>query len=247
MAREVQLVMLRNRMLQRANLENSRLISTEEATDYINQAWSMVYEILVQTDESYSTTSIVYNTTNSVATYPLPSDFYKERGVDVNFSGIIIDAKRFMFSERNLYQSPSIWTEGSPIAFNIVGNNLVLYPTPQGAFIVTLWYAPTPTLLAQDTDTIDGIAGYEEGVILDGAVRCRQKEGIDGSDLTRARDAEMLRIRSMAKSRITSQPPRINRTRYHREFGGPWRPRWFAIALWLGASAIAHGLGIPWL
>lgn len=227
MARPVSLIEIKLQALQRANLENSPLINSPELVSMINSSAAEIYEVIINSDETYFLRDpLDIITSNGTKTYPLPDDFYRELGIDININGIKINARRFMFSERNLYQSPSIWSEGSPVAYDIIGNNIRVYPTPTGNYTMTLWYYPAPGALSDDQDTFDYIAGYEEYVVADVAVKCRRKEGLDASDLERDRDAQKVRVRTMAGGRQLGMPFRVNRERYYREAGTIWRPRW---------------------
>src|SRR5258707_10126840 len=102
MARQVTRLELKQQALQRANLERSKLIDPGELVYMINASLAHLYEILIATDENYFTKNIPFNTTAGTQDYPLPDDFYKEVGIDVNINGVIVNARRFMFSERNL-------------------------------------------------------------------------------------------------------------------------------------------------
>ena len=48
---------------------------------------------------------------------------------------------------------------------------------------MTMYYIPAPTTLVSDSDTFDGICGYEEWIILDVARKCFMKDDRDASQI----------------------------------------------------------------
>lgn len=232
MARPVNLLSFKNQALQRASFENASLVfNVEELTAMVNNSIAYLYETIVSTDEQYRLksqpyTTLVSNVANNPDLYALPADFYELRGVDININGVVVDARRFMFSERVLYQSPSVWTEGSPIAYDIWDSNLKLFPVPTGQYAITLWYTPAPGQLYDDYDTFDCVAGWEEFITLDVASKMLQKSGEAHPVILQARAEQLERVKAMARHRDAGQGARVNRTRYYRESSMRWRPRW---------------------
>ncbi len=78
--------------------------------------------------------------------------------------------------ERPNLANPAIPRYGYPYFYKLLGNNIEVLPTPQGAFALELRYIPTATVLASDSDTFDGINGWDEFVVVDVARKMATKE-----------------------------------------------------------------------
>jgi hypothetical protein len=87
----------------------------------------------------------------------------------------------------------------------INGHERGYYQTPQSAFNVNLEYIPGPPVWSSDSDTFDGIAGYEEYIAKLTAVDLLNKES-SNSQALRA-ECEVIRagIRSSGKRTKTAQ------------------------------------------
>ena len=229
MARTQTLLSLRTQARQRADRENSTFVSDTEVNEFVNQSWATAYEIISESGEEYylANPPQTITTASGIAGYALPATHYKTRGVDVLFNGTTISARRFNFAERNLYGTLGYYIFGEPLAYLVQGQQLVFLPIPGGTYTVTHWYYPAPARLVMDTDTLDGVAGWEEFAVLDAALKILEKEGKSGQPngiaMKGKRDEELQRIRSMSSSRDEGAPPRVARTRFIRRTSPRWR------------------------
>ncbi len=179
---------LRTKARQRADMENSKFISDSEFNGIINDSAKELYDLLTTTYEDYYWTTSSISVVGGTDTYSLPDDFYKLLGVDeiLNQStGQSISLKPFMFAERNAYTQPQ-----------------VSYP-------VKLHYIPTMTEMVEDTDTFDGINGYEEYIIIDAAMKALIKEESDASALMAQKQAMIKRIQGAAPNRDAGRGQRV--------------------------------------
>ena len=97
---------LRIQAKQRASMENNPFISDPEWNSYITNSYKELYDLLVAAygNDYFVSTPFQFSISGSSALYPLPSNFYKLLGVDLQFSGSTtgwISLKRFEFLDRN--------------------------------------------------------------------------------------------------------------------------------------------------
>jgi hypothetical protein len=232
-ARLVTLTTLQNRVLQRANLENAgnaSIYTASELLDNINEGVAEWYELFVEASYPFYLNSATFQTTLQSDTYVIGSgqainvtDFYKCKGVDVMFAGqnIVITCRTWTWNERNRYKYLGGWIYSQPISYAMVGktsaianagNDSVRFiPTPSGQFSCTLWYYPTPPVLASGSDAIDGMNGSEEIVVLSAAIKMLEKqEQFEHADRLKASKAEEVqRLLKALVTRDAENPPRI--------------------------------------
>lgn len=201
----ITLAQLRTKVRQRADMENSNFITDSEINGYINSAIAELYDLLVASyGEDYYTTSTDFTTANGQDAYTLPNDFYKLRGVDLQLSGDDFTAlTRFNWNERNRHKSFSSMSVAgySNVRYRLRGGSLIISPTPDGARTLRLWYVPVATALSADGDTFDDINQWGEFVVLEGAIRCLQKEESDVSILMAQKADIRRRIEVMGQNR----------------------------------------------
>lgn len=165
MARTFTIGELKLRIRRAADFENSNFIGDAELLDYINNSYARLYALLVDLDQDYYATSASFAiSTGAGIVYPLPTDMFKIMAVEYQVSaGQFVTLKPFQEVERN----------------NIsINTNL-----PSGT--IRLRYVPQPTKYTSDASTVDGIAGWEEFIVMDGAIQCKLKEESDTSGLER--------------------------------------------------------------
>lgn len=151
----------------RADQVNSDFRSDAQVDKLINQTWKEVYEHVVMNQPERYLGSTTITTVTGTDTYAIPaSDFFKAKSVDVDINGRSRTVSMFKWEDRNRYQDGRGWDFDSPVAWRLYGNNIVFLPRPSGVYSVTLWYHPAPPLMTSGSDTIDGVAGWEEAVIV---------------------------------------------------------------------------------
>jgi hypothetical protein len=208
----VTLANLRTRAKQRADMSDSEFIEDAEWLNYINASYAHFYDFLVgKFEDWYVQDPLSFTIADGESTYSLPSDFYKLLGVDRNISGDDYVALRpFSFMDRNKRRSADIHRGIYPhVSYRILGSELRFNPADQASGTYRLWYVPKYTDLSADSDTIDGVNGWEEWIVLDVARKALMKEE---SDITAVvmelRDLEK-RILEMAQNRNVGDTDRI--------------------------------------
>lgn len=103
------------------------------------------------------------------------------------------------FEDRHAFANQAGWTGRPGISWRLAGPFYTLeyaangarihwWPTPVAAHTVTAWIIPSAPILAQASDTFDGINGFEDWVIHDVAIYLKQREESDPSILMAERD-----------------------------------------------------------
>ena len=212
MSNTVTLAELRVRCRQRSNMEKSPFISEPELNAYINSSFAELYDLLVSKFEDYYTTTSTF-TISSGNTEALPSDFYKLRGVDFQLdANNWVSVKKFVFAKRNTINRTLRSDSANEIQYRIVGSNLHIEPSDNATGNYQLWYTPVYTPLSADTDTVDGVNGWEEYIVIDVAAKMLAKEESSTTHLDNEKAAMHARIDNMAQNRDSGQPESITDT-----------------------------------
>lgn len=210
----VTLAQLRTQARQRADMENSTFISDSELNSYINASYAELYDLLIATYEDYNISSDTISIVANTSSYSLPSNFYKLRGVDLVLDalGNAVTLKPFNFQERNSYMFTPTWNVVglSYLRYHMQGNSIKFVPVPNTNQTVKLWYIPAITRLTLDADTVDGVNGFEEYIVIDAAMKMRIKEESDIQELVMQKEAMRQRIQAMAASRDAGSPEKVS-------------------------------------
>lgn len=215
MANITTLAQLRTRCRERADQENSEFISSSELLSYINASYAELYDILVGKFEDYYTTKTTTTIASGSSTITLPSDFYKLRGIDYQLdTNTWVAVGKFNFNERNTLNR-SIVRRGAGFRetqYRIIGDEIQIEPEDSADGTYRLWYTTLPTLLAAETDTVNGVNGWEEYIVIDVAIKMMAKEESSTAHLEREKAAMLDRIEAMAANRDSGQPETISDT-----------------------------------
>lgn len=210
---------LRTATRQRSDMVNSQFVTDAEFNSYINQSYFELYDILVSTygDDYYVAPVFPITTNGTDFQFPLPADFYKLKGVDLNINGAQdswVTLRPFNFQERNRYAVPNFQSFYgiTNLRYRVNGNNLWFTPIPTAGQTINVWYVPRMTELVTDGDVCDGISGWTEYIICDAAIKAMQKEESDVSVLMAQKQALLQRIQSQAENRDQGMPQTVTDT-----------------------------------
>lgn len=209
---------------QRADMVNSQFVSDAEVTSYINQSYFELYDLLVQKygDNYYVAPPVTITTDGTTDQYPLPDGtlysgapaFYKLLGLGLLLQpgqpNTELPLKQFDFAERNQFTNPVLpFPYGRTVKYRLNGTKLWLRPMPTAGMNIQVWYAPRMTQLVSGSDTLDGISGWTEYVIIDAAIKCAQKEESDVSILALQKGEMIKRIEAAAENRDAANPSTV--------------------------------------
>lgn len=212
---------LKLEILQRINKENSPFYTDQEMNSMISQSYKELWDILAQKfgDDYFVATPYTYTTGQNVQLYPLPVDFKALLGVEVSLNptdpNSWITLKRFEFIQRNLWNFPNVYTFYgiTNLRYRINGNNLMLVPITQAGQTLRIWYVPRPNQLINDTDKVDGVAGWEEYIVADVAIKALAKEESDVQVFALQKAALLARIESAAENRDIGEAQTVSDVR----------------------------------
>lgn len=140
-------------------------IPTARWNQYIDASRAELWDIIIQKyDGNYKVAPYYPFVADGVNTlYPLPPDFYKLVGVDVQLNGAAplnssngwFTLHRFNNEDRNRFSYPGVAVFGwwTSLFYNLQGDNLWFIPIPQGGQMFRIIYVPRPPVL-NDTGTI---------------------------------------------------------------------------------------------
>ena len=203
-----------------ADMRNSKFIDQSGTADselirYANIAYRDLYNIIIQANNQYFTTSATINVVGGTETYALPSNFYKLDGVDLQIDASqpkFLTLRPFMFAERNKFRSGLAFTAapyGNVYKYLMVGNNIKFLPVPNQSSTVYLWYTPSPTVITSFTDTVEVIVGGDEYLSLTIAMAMLAKEESDTSALNGKRLEILQQLKNVLQVRDSGAPEYI--------------------------------------
>lgn len=180
---------MRDECKQRTDLVNSDFITDPEWNNMLNKSGQMLYDLVLSAYGNDYNVSPPYpfQSDGILQRYPLPPDFYKLRGLDVQISNSTsgwLSVPKFNFAERNKFMVPYQLFYGvrTNLHYRLVGDKLWLIPIAAGGQFFQLWYVPFFTRLVLDTDVINGLNGWEEFVIADTCVKACAKRETDPAE-----------------------------------------------------------------
>lgn len=214
MARTVTRAELVTRIRRKSDLENNDFVTDTEIEDYINTDITELYDLLVDAYEDYYISSTNIITDGVSSSYALPTDFYKLLGVDrLLNSGATVPLRKWNWRERNKRA-----ISGEYPRYRINGDNLVFKIVPTSGLTLTLYYIPACPTLTLSTSTFDGVNGWEEIIVLKGAIRLLLKQESDVGDLTLQLQQITERIKKMAEDRDAGENDRMVDIQFRRRY-----------------------------
>jgi len=223
MANTTTLLQMRDRVRQRADMQNTLFVSDAEIDTYLNDGLSELNDLFITEYEEY----VVQEQPNQKLTGGQTADdiltdfginnFMKILGIDLNVGSRQIALKRFMFSERNFWTMPNApWdVTVTPYRYSVRGNTIYFFPATGIGGTVSIWYIPQYTPMTLPADQINNFLpylnnGWEEYAVITAAIKCLQKEESDTQPLMQEKLMQLKRINDVAKNRDVGNPDRIS-------------------------------------
>lgn len=146
---------LLNRLINRSRQKFGREISNAGARHLLQPA-SGTLSVGATSPHQFYELDLSATSPNMVAIY----------GIDVTISGERRTLLQIPFTQRSDWGS--ITHTGQPAAWAAYRTRVAaIFPAPDQAYAYTAWYLPSLNDLADDADTWDGVAGWEEFVVWD--------------------------------------------------------------------------------
>lgn len=195
--------------------------------DLVNLAGAELWDMLVAARgggyyDKTGSLSIVAGT----GTYSLPADFYELRSVQLEWTGQDHEEVPELsdLSERAEFVNWGVWGSASLKAWRFLGTSttesIEFVPTPTSAVTARLYYLPRWTDLANDSDTFNGVNGWEKLIALKVAMELRTIEEQPFADLVALYNPVEARVKQMAAERASSSPKRVRQV--YPEGGARW-------------------------
>lgn len=204
---------------QKADMVNSTFIDDPEWTDYINNSYAELYDILVSRFEDYYSKISTFTITAPNNSTTLPADFYKVRGLDYQLSGNDwVSVRKYNFQDRNKINRAVL----RPLygiadrSYRVMGQSVNILPADRAPGSYQMFYIPRYTPLVNPTDVLGDVLDYQEYITTDAAIKALTKEESDVSVQVMQKNALKERIEAMASNRDT-EPERITDVRGNRD------------------------------
>lgn len=216
----VTLTTLRSAARERADQLNSSFISDTELTRYINASAQELYDLLVESNKDYAVTLLSFTIAGSASSTTLPSDFYKLRGLDLSLNGSWCPVWPYDQMERGRFQDLALNRSTSSVYYHLYNNTLEFLPSSYAPGSYRLRYVPFMTVMVNDSDTFNGYNGFEEYIIVDAAIKMRDKEESSTTTLKEQKERLLTRIQAMVNVRDYADAESVSdvRSRYIPEY-----------------------------
>jgi hypothetical protein len=194
---DVSLLELRTRLREMTDTENDKHVSDAELNKVINSAARETWDRIAGAGlQGHGVKYVDFSTTPGTQEYSLKAlapDFYKVHQLFVNDgNGQFRPITRIHHSE------------------------VMTYRPPQTSVSLRLYYIPTCPKLVEDTDTFDGVNGWEEHTLNVAAIHIKRKKLDDASEYFKRKQELEQRIVSMGNA-DWSEPSRVVRRRHRKD------------------------------
>lgn len=226
---------------QQSNMENNQFVTDPEITTYLNNALSILDDILINKFSFYKVTPIIVSAQPNSNYIQLPLDFVKLQGMDVWLNSGSADGywtmKEFTWQHRNdqLYPGAiAITTIGiggswQNIQYCLEGQQIVLQPASLATqYQFRMWYSPGYIPLINYSDTLQPYMDSQswcQYAVYEASVDILTKQDLDPSIfMQKAAAMKEHIIKLAAPNRNAGEPKCVSDTRGFG--GGPYGWNW---------------------
>jgi hypothetical protein len=173
---------------------------------FIRMAEIEVQKQLIQAGEMYyekcQQTTLVTNQWD----YILPSDFLKIHRLELVLSGSGVNEDRKLLSKVTMNQQGMLGNAaGTPVAYIIKKNRITLFPTPDSAKTLRMFYSYRLTPMANDSDTPDVPEEYQEYIAILACFDCFIKDDRAPNNLEAKKQQYLDMLKKASENRDESQ------------------------------------------
>lgn len=220
MARTFTLANLRTAAKERADMESTAFIADAEWDRYLSSSYTALYDMLVKAQPDFYMHSETLTGVSGTSDYDLAANYYGTVSIDYFDSGTNTyrELRYIQGTERNDYSYDS--GNGPSIGYHFVYNNTTpsdymvrLLPSPATGESYRHLYIVAPADLTDDADVVDGVAGWEEIIILEAAIKALSKEESPTGALERQLDRIYRRVEEMVENRTMGQAGHVTDAR----------------------------------
>jgi len=165
MPRTITVADLEKKIRWRCSQDNSFFVKQDELIAYIDEAATELHDLLISRFADYYIQYADFTTDQGVDVYQLPADFLKLRGLDL-IKDNTYKIEAFPFEERERYVN----AKSQSLPFNvmkycILGNTILLAPTPQAGLSMRLWYTPALPIITKSNQQLSSFNGWTSLII----------------------------------------------------------------------------------
>lgn len=207
----VTLLEMRDRVRQRTGLEHDQdFVTDTELNQLINLKYQELYGLLERHGlHRASKTETV--TANGATNYSMPLDFWAVLAVFRNDSGV----NTYLERHDHRFRPGTQGIGGPASSYRMIGTKIEFDTIPtSGTYYVV--YLPIPAELTNDLDTLDGVLGWEEYVVVACAIAVGIKDKVDVRDLWVELGRLETRIIDEVKASEMSENPVVQNVRLPR-------------------------------
>lgn len=210
MARSRTLGDMRSDVRLRADMPGNQFVTDSEINEYLNQSLAELYDMLIAArgQEYYIATQTI-TTSAATETYALPATHYETLYVELDYSGSRVRMGSYSLHERAEIIGTADANPGVPRRFRLSAGNISFLPVPDAAYTIRHFYAPACPRLTSDSDSFDGVDGWEEYAIWRAVVYVRQKEDLDVTVAAGIMGQLRARIEGLAPFRAQQNTERV--------------------------------------
>lgn len=143
--------------LDRADMVNSRFSSNDVLLDYATDSFAEYYDLIVTCyeDDFAVFPAPEFSVPSQAFGYPLPTDFYKLRGLDKKESGDWVEVSKFQLLNRNRNQvNRPIQRIYPRVRYRIYGNQIIFDDTDNSDGDYRIFYIPKPPTFTDRAETV---------------------------------------------------------------------------------------------
>lgn len=227
---------------QRADIEHSTHVSSSvELTAIINDSMKELLDVglSIMGPENYLI-SVAAQIVADSSTFVFGSDTGWPRKlvrIDVLLDGFWRPLRRMNLWDTDLQSASQAWTTDIDITYSlkattsadVYGPALLVNPPPNATTTVRVWMVPAGIAVTTDSQTLPtNLDTWLEYVIIDAAIKCKEKEESDTSGLERAKANIIERMRTYAAP-VDTNPMTIADARSDEDdtYGAPYDVWWY--------------------
>lgn len=200
--------------------QNQGYFTATQVNTWINLAQRQVQMRLLQAGQNWYMKPVTTTTVNGQADYVLPSDFIELHRVEFVLSGSGTTENTQVLIPITTNQKDLVSVVlGNPMNYTIKKDRITLYPTPQTANTLRLYYSPRVADLTQDSDSPDVPEQFMEYLALLAAYDGFIKDDRAPENLVAKIEKYELLLKQMADDRTVDQPRQVVQTGDY-DFGG---------------------------
>ncbi len=234
MPRVVTLGDLATRVRYQADLVNNQFVTDTMLFQFLSDSAAKLWNKLVRADpERYMREQTPIPDANGE--FDVAADYFGTIAIDwseSSNSGIWINVPRVYSVEANQFDhdnsANSIPCAWHPIYGTTVLGAIRLLPPPDSTYIIRHKYTVQPPVYTASTDTVDGIAGWEEYVVIDSAITCRIREESSTAALDRKLALYEAELDSQIDMRNAAEAGRVVDTRSRNNLWDPSVYNWYS-------------------